>query len=57
MEQARTKSGYAVNKCCASCTYKQFASEEQRRCELSGFKHSPLHVCDRWAMRATLAKL
>lgn len=57
MEKARTKSGFAVNKCCASCTYKQLASEEQRTCELSGQKHSPLHVCDKWAMRASLAKL
>lgn len=57
MEQAKTKSGFVVNKCCASCTNKQFASEEKRLCKLSGKKHSPLHVCDNWAMRADIAKL
>lgn len=57
MEKARTKSGYAVNKCCASCTYKQFASENERQCDIDGLKHSPLHVCDKWAMRSAIAKL
>ena len=55
MFQTKNAFGIVINKCCASCTFKDLTrAVSQRRCKKTGKSVSPSGYCKQWAMSRQL---
>lgn len=55
MFQTKNAFGVVINKCCASCTFKDLTrAVSQRRCKKTGKSVSPSGYCKQWAMSRQL---
>lgn len=55
MFQTMNAFGVVINKCCASCTFKDLTrAVSQRRCKKTGKSVSPSGYCKQWAMSRQL---
>jgi len=62
MEKVISASGFEINKCCASCTNKQYSKKQRsdevvRKCALTGEEVSERNYCDEFHVRPGLLNL
>lgn len=56
-KQVKNTFGIYIKVCCASCRFKKFVDEKERKCALSGLAAYPKEYCTSWQMADNLISI